>query len=117
MSATFAFDDPLVATPATAKNPPLDKTQNGRLYGQLGVVSGKITGDASYPTGGYAVAPLPKFGLKAVTGVLAQSDGVHTLVYNSGTDKVQLFASGAEVANATNVSTVVLYFEARGTML
>src|SRR5690348_4903415 len=117
MAATFGYDDPLVATPAAAKNPPVNKTIVGRDYGQIGTVSGKITGDTSYPTGGYAVAPLPKFGLKAVTGFLAASDGVHTLVYNSGTDKLQLFASGAEVANATNVSTVALYFEARGTML
>lgn len=117
MAAKFGFDDPLTASPATAANPPTDKTQEGRLYGQLGVVSGRITGDAAYPTGGYAVAPLPKFGLKSVAGFLAQSDGVHTAVYNAATDKIQLFVGGAEVANATNVSTVALYFEARGTVL
>ena len=66
-----------------------------------------ITGDASYPTGGYALT-FP--GISNVLFVDAQSSSSgHPAVWNYATGKLQLFTSGGtEVAAATNVSTITV---------
>lgn len=72
-----------------------------------------VTLDSSYTTGGYSLAPLcgsssssipaPDF----VDAQLLPITGAVLFLYNFATQKLQVFTNaGAEVANATNLSTV-----------
>lgn len=79
---------------------------------------GSIAGPASYATGGDAVTPA-QFGLGRVEIVLFEdfTDGsvCITGIYNPTTGRLKFFqASGAEIANATNLSTYSARFEAIG---
>ena len=85
----------------------------------------EVTGDASYPTGGYAfgAAQLQTlFGgaysvvesVEVVNPWISSTPTVYTAAYNKGTGKVQAFGTGAtagaavaylEVTAATNLST------------
>lgn len=82
--------------------------------GNLKEVIVDVTGDSSYPTGGYAIS-FP--GITNVVFVDAQSSSSgHPAVWNYSTGKLQLFTSGGtEVANATNVSTVKVRCAVQGT--
>lgn len=73
--------------------------------GDLKEVIVDITGDTSYPTGGYAIS-FP--GISNAVFVDAQSSSVgHPAVWDYTNKKLKLYTSGGtEVANATNVSTV-----------
>jgi hypothetical protein len=79
--------------------------------GFLGRVS--FLGDDSYPTGGTAgfaalvAALLPATGL-TVMGVVQQNNSDHICRYDKANDKlvVQLASTGAEVANAVDLSSV-----------
>lgn len=77
-----------------------------------------LTGDASYPAGGYAVdvtalgVPTQRF-LAIPNGGNMTAAAVSDFFWNDATQKVQFFASpGVEVTPATNVSAynVVFYF-------
>jgi hypothetical protein len=90
----------------------------------------KVTGDSSYPTGGYAVTPA-LFGFSAFatdglgTGlpptlgayqVIADLQGATFSVMNPANGNLQFFVqtTGLEVANATNVSAVNILLQAFG---
>lgn len=82
--------------------------------GNLKEVIVDVTGDSSYPTGGYAVS------FPGITNVIfcdAQSGSTgHPAVFNYATGKLQLFTSGGtEVANAANVSTTKIRCAVLGT--
>lgn len=68
-----------------------------------------VTGDTSYPTGGYSIAP-NQIGLGTVlfadASFLANSTpAVRAAVYNTSTNKLLLFGENfSEVANGTDVS-------------
>lgn len=114
MAATVYFDEPINATLAADNSNtklPIDPRNFARE--KLATVSGTITFDNSYPTGGYG--PMNSFGLKKVAGVIFEDVNGYALYYNKSTDKVQVFSSGnTEVASATNLSTITAYFEAKG---
>ena len=85
------------------------------VSGRLQTKFVQITGDSSYPTGGYSLTP-GMLGLTAIVGVVfsdASALGVQA-TYDYSAQKVKLFwcagagAVMAEVSNATNVSTAVL---------
>lgn len=88
--------------------------------GNLARVRAVITGDTSYPTGGYLITPA-LFGFQflghAVCTGLSSIGGtvVGDAVFNEATNRL-LFVSpaGTEVANATNVSTITVNLEGFG---
>lgn len=69
----------------------------------------QITGDTSYPTGGYSMTPA-SIGLQNIIAVFP-ADSDHNYLYNLATKKVQFFrcitagSAFAETASTTNVST------------
>lgn len=70
----------------------------------------KVTGDASYATGGYAITAA-QFGLRALLGVLllgTYTSGASTYgaVYNATTGKLVFTVNGSEVTNATDIHTI-----------
>lgn len=75
--------------------------------GDLAEVVMDITGDASYPTGGYAVTvPLSQIVLADITPGAATG---HPVAWDYAAGKLKVFTSGgAEVAAATNLSTMVV---------
>jgi hypothetical protein len=97
-------------------------TQVLRGLGAEDYKQAKVSGDASYPTGGYAVPPSAfQFnafatdglgtGLPPVLGyyqVIADLQGANYAVINPANGNLQFFVqtTGVEVANAVNVSTV-----------
>lgn len=76
-----------------------------------------VTGDTSYPTGGYAVTPatyLPT-GARLITVVPLMTGGGFVPQWDNTNSKIKLFSSNgaapaalAEVANTTNVTTAVI---------
>lgn len=77
------------------------------IPGDLREVIVDVTGDASYPTGGYAVT-VPGITNIVLADVQAPSGTGHTATWDYAAKKLKLFtAFGTEVAAATNVSTVV----------
>ena len=66
-----------------------------------------ITGDNSYPTGGYTISAA-KVGLKTIQGIeviRANTAAVATSArWNSTTGKLMLYNGSTQVSNATNVS-------------
>ena len=75
-----------------------------------------VTGDASYPTGGYALTP-QQFGFaQSITFMDPNmSNAAHIITWNSATQKLQFWtAQNTEVANTTNVSTVTVQIQAFG---
>lgn len=74
-----------------------------------------VTGDASYPTGGYAITPAI-FGLTTFDFVLVPSAKGYGANYNDATGKIVVYASaGTEVTAATNLSAVTFRIMAMGT--
>jgi hypothetical protein len=114
VAATVYYDEPtknLLAVDDSNTNLPVESRNFARE--RFATVSGTITLDSSYPTGGYG--PMNMFGLKKINGVLFEDVNGYALYYNKTTDKVQVFsAAGTEVAAATNLSTISAYFEAKG---
>jgi len=97
-----------------------------RLLGNRRVVTGQVTFDSSYPTGGESL-PLTALGLTTVQNIdITNSAASTTTSYQVAWDKsataplLKVFggaASGvalAEVTNATNLSALVVRFEATG---
>lgn len=87
---------------------------------------GKWTGPSSYPTGGEAVVPMTSFGLGRVMVALFQPFSNGSVIIfarwtpaaspnqvTSGTLKFFDMA-GAEIANATDLSTYTAFFEVLG---
>jgi hypothetical protein len=74
-----------------------------------------VTLDNSYPTGGYTLAT-STLGVDGVTDyVFAQATTTgHLPVYNYATKKLMVFSGGTEIANATDLSAVVLRLIAQG---
>lgn len=69
-----------------------------------------LTGDASYPTGGYPVT-FATFGMnEAIEQVMLNpSSGAHLVVWDSVNSKIKFFTAVAtEVANAVNLSAVTV---------
>ena len=75
-----------------------------------------ITGDSSYPTGGYAITPQSLGFAVAITFMDPNmSSAAHIIVWNASTQKLQFFsAQGTEVANTTDVHTVSVQVQAYG---
>lgn len=83
----------------------------------------EVTGDSSYPTGGYEVKP-SAFGLRIIDdaqvnlkiGSGAEATPIGGGYYIPSTKKlvVQNYKTQAELANATNISTTVFFVEAWG---
>jgi hypothetical protein len=69
-----------------------------------------ITGDSSYATGGYAVTPA-SFGMNSITGIVPLGVVAGNVAqYDATNAKIRFIvaATGAEVANTTNVATSIL---------
>ena len=78
------------------------------LVGKLRAVMFDLTGDNSYPAGGYPVtaAMLGLRSLLAMDFIAGNTAGIGSSPYwNSQTGKVQFQLSGADLTPATNVST------------
>lgn len=78
------------------------------VVGKLRTVAFDITGDTSYPAGGYAVtaAALGLRNLLGIEFIAGNTAGIATNpYYNSQTGKVMFEVSGADETPATNVST------------
>lgn len=81
-----------------------------------------VTFDSSYPTGGYPLTVANTFLRNAIYDVRdGVSSGGHVVRYNPTTGKLQLYVGGAaastplaELANATNVSTVTARLRVTG---
>lgn len=100
-----------------------------RLLGNRRVVTGRITFDSSYPTGGESL-PLTALGLTTVqnidiTNVFASSTTSYVVAWNKSATAplLQVFfgdnnnaadAAFLEVANTTDLSATVVRFEATG---
>lgn len=66
-----------------------------------------VTPDTSYPTGGYAIT-IPGISRVILADVQAPSGTGHTAAWDYTNKKLKFFTGGgAEVANATNISTAV----------
>lgn len=66
-----------------------------------------VTPDTSYPTGGYTVA-VPGISRIVLADVQTPSGTGHTAAWDYAANKLKFFTGGgAEVANATNLSTAV----------
>jgi hypothetical protein len=79
-----------------------------------------ITGDTSYPTGGWPLPP-SALGLDIIDFLECANSGGTTFEYNHTTQKLLAFRTGsganaalAEVANATNLSAVTARVRACG---
>jgi hypothetical protein len=96
---------PIIDQPTGATTP--------HVEGNLKVSVTNVVGDSSYPTGGSALTPA-QLGLNVV--LFAQTETIATTgtncastgsAYITGTSKLQCYANtGAEVANATNLSGI-----------
>jgi hypothetical protein len=115
MSITVKYDKPIDNSIALDTVQPLSARLNDRLAHGFGKISGQITFDASYPTGGYTV-PWTKFGFTTLAGVLFEEPNGYSVMYNRSTDKIQVYSAAAtEVTNATNLSALQpIYFSAEG---
>lgn len=86
--------------------------------GFVKVQEATVTGDASYPTGGYSITAAQlgfPGGIDWAIATVQQPGGAAVIANYSVTNaKLQLFTSAAEVANATNVATCVVQIIARG---
>lgn len=69
---------------------------------------GKATFDASYPSGGYAAAPISLSNgyVKEAFLFLPEQLGAYSFQYDLANQKWLVFSGGAEVAGATDLSTV-----------
>jgi hypothetical protein len=116
VAATIYYDEPITDTLAADNNNtklPIEPRIFSRTNNNFAIVSGTITFDSSYPTGGYG--PMNSFGMKKVAGVIFEDVNGYGIYYNKSTDKVQVFsAATTEVTAATNLSTITAYFEAKG---
>jgi hypothetical protein len=78
------------------------------VVGKLRAVAFDITGDSSYPAGGYAVTAAT-LGLRNILGmefIAGNTAGIATTpYYNSQTGKVMFEVGGADETATTNVST------------
>lgn len=93
-----------------------------------GVVPGNRTfydfdfnADTSYPTGGYDLSAASLWGLNFVTKIkpicftAGMASGVADFLFVRATSKLQFFtAAGAQVANATDLSSVKIMVEVHG---
>ena len=78
------------------------------------MVVAAVTFDNSYPTGGEPLVP-SDLGLSSIDYLNANSDGSNAFVYDKTNNKLKAYtAAGAEVANATNLSAVVIRIFAIG---
>lgn len=85
------------------------------VVGSRRQVAVDVTLDNSYPTGGYTLTT-STLGVDGVTDFVqagATTTG-HLPVYNYSTSKLMMFSGGTEVANATDLSAVVLRLVAQG---
>ena len=94
----------------------------GDVWGRHRVDLRTITGDSSYPTGGYAIAG-PTIGLRSIVGMIPLGGATAALglfpFWNTTTNKLQFFYPtetgtspnvGGEVPNGTNLSTITNLF-------
>lgn len=78
-----------------------------------------VVGDASYPTGGYPLTAA-QLGLSTeldfINGTVyaAPVATITSVSYDAVNSKLKFLAGGAEVANATNLSTVTVRLVAKG---
>ncbi|KIL38304.1 hypothetical protein SD70_27195 [Gordoniibacillus kamchatkensis] len=117
MALTIYYDEPINNTLAADNNNiklPIEPRNFSRTNNNFATVSGTVTFDSSYPTGGYG--PMNNFGMKKVAGVFFEDVNGYGVMYNRATDKIQVFSTaGTEVAAATNLSALqAVYFEAKG---
>lgn len=88
----------------------LTVAQVGRstVFGNKKVTVADITFDSSYPTGGEDLNP-SALGLAFVDFLVADGANGYNMVYDYANSKLKAYGStaGTEVANATNLATVV----------
>jgi len=78
------------------------------------MVVASVTFDSSYPTGGEPLVAAD-LGLGSIDYLSATTDGSNAIVWDKANNKLKAYtAAGAEVANATNLSTVVVRILAIG---
>lgn len=87
--------------------------------GNLRRVRAVVTGDSSYPTGGYTITPalfgLQFLGHAVCTGPVGASTVAADAALNQTTNKLMFLApAGSEVTAATNVSTISFNVEGYG---
>lgn len=87
------------------------KSQNHDVWGRLRARVGTVTFDASYETGGEAITP-GQFSLAEILAVIAVARPTAVgigkdVAYLPSTGKLIVSAGAAEVAAATDLSTVV----------
>lgn len=134
MAATFKYHSPVKAQALADSSIPVGRRNIDWLTHNTGTVIGQITGDASYPTGGY---PAGKFGFKTVGFVQFETDPQYVAVYDRVNDKVKIYTNShthtenlaasytqnattaagnalVEIASGTNLSAVSIYFKAEG---
>lgn len=67
----------------------------------------ELTFDSSYPTGGENLTPA-QLGLSRVEVFFPEQGSGYTIQYDRTNSKLKAFSAGAEVANGTDLSTVVV---------
>ena len=78
------------------------------------MVVASVTFDSSYPTGGEPLTA-SDLGLNTIDYLSATTDGSNAVTWDKANNKLKVFtAAGAEVANAVNLSAVVVRILAIG---
>jgi hypothetical protein len=96
---------PLAATVTTNK-----RTKMLGMY----VIVADVQLDASYPTGGYALAPAT-FGLTTYDFVLPAACKGYDIEFNHATNKLMAYNNAVEVTAATSLATLKVRLLAMGT--
>lgn len=75
------------------------------LAGDLGILTGGVDFDSSYPSGGEDASPISGFFRKCYTIDLSSQSG-YSFDYDRSNDKIIVYEDGDEVANETDLSSV-----------
>lgn len=87
----------------------IKKLKGGNFYQQVS----EITFDNSYPTGGESLTPR-ELGLNVIDFMEIESTGGYMFQYDHANQKIKVFTPAAEVANATDLHTLVTRIKATG---
>lgn len=75
----------------------------------------EITGDTSYPSGGYPISG-PNAGMSRIDGMftIGSSAAGYKAVYDYVNKKVLFYSNGSQVANTTNISSITIRMKVLG---
>lgn len=92
-----------------------NQSNQPQAIGQFRVEFADITGDNSYPTGGYAITP-GQFGMSKIVAVVVPNSNGYAVTYVRSTGKLIVRATGGssgaafvEIANATDLSALTFF--------